>query len=66
MVVFQTTNLYIYFDEPQDIYLLDASNSKTSMMKYEDDAMELIKMVTENSHHNVKNVLEGVFHLKEG
>ena len=33
---------------PQDRYLLDAASGG----KYEDDAMELIETVVENSHHN--------------
>ena len=36
----------------QDGYLLDATNDGTFMSKYEDDAMELIKTVADNSHHN--------------
>ena len=44
----------IFYDGlgPQDRYLLDAASSNTFMSKYEDDAMELIKKVVENSHHN--------------
>ena len=37
----------------QDRYLLDAASGGTFMRKYEDDAMELIETVTENSYHNV-------------
>ena len=37
---------------PQDRYLLDAASGGTSMSKYEDDAMDLIETVAENSHHN--------------
>ena len=36
----------------QDGYLLDATNDGTFMSKYEDDVMELIKTVADNSHHN--------------
>ena len=36
----------------QDRYLLDAASGSTFMSKYEDDAMELIETVAENSHHN--------------
>ena len=36
----------------QDRYLLDAASGGTFMSKYEDDAMELIETVAENSHHN--------------
>ena len=37
---------------PQDRYLLDAASGGTFMSKYEDDVMELIEIVAENSHHN--------------
>ena len=37
---------------PQDRYLLDAASGGTFMSKYEDDAIDLIKTVAENSHHN--------------
>ena len=37
---------------PQDRYLLDAASGGTFMSKYENDAMELIETVAENSHHN--------------
>ena len=36
----------------QDRYLLDAASGGTFMSKFEDEAMELIETVTENSHHN--------------
>ena len=44
----------IFYDGlgPEDRYLLDAASGRTFMSKYEDDAMELIKTVAENSHHN--------------
>ena len=44
----------IFYDGlgPQDRYLLDAANGGTFISKYEDDAMELIKTVAENSHNN--------------
>ena len=44
----------IFYDGfgPQDRYLLDAASGGTFMSKYEDDAMELIETVVENSHHN--------------
>ena len=44
----------IFYDRlgPQDRYLLDAASGGTFMSKYKDNAMELIKMVAENSHHN--------------
>ena len=37
----------------QDRHLLDAASDGTFMSKYEDDVMDLIETVTENSHHNV-------------
>ena len=45
----------IFYDGlgPQDRYLLDAASGGTFMSKYEDEPMELIEMVAENSHHNV-------------
>ena len=36
----------------QDRYLLDEASGGTFMRKYEDDAMELIETMIENSHHN--------------
>ena len=36
----------------QDRYLLDAASGGTFMSKFEDEAMELIETVVENSHHN--------------
>ena len=36
----------------QDRYLLDAASGGTFMSKFEDEAMELIETVAENSHHN--------------
>ena len=45
----------IFYDRlgPQDRYLLDAASGDTFMSKFEDDVIELIEMVAENSHHNV-------------
>ena len=37
----------------QDRYLLDATSNNTFMRKYENDAMELIDTMVENSHHNI-------------
>ena len=44
----------IFYDGlgPQDRYLLDAASGGTFMSKYEDDMMNLIETVVENSHHN--------------
>ena len=36
----------------QDRYLLDATSGGTFVSKFEDEAMELIEIVAENSHHN--------------
>ena len=38
----------------QDRYLLDVASGGTFMSKYEDDAMELIETVAENSQHNAE------------
>ena len=46
----------IFYDGlgPHDRYLLDAASGGTFMSKYEEDAMDPIKTVAENSHHNGK------------
>ena len=46
----------IFYDGlgPQDRYLLHTTSGSTFMRKFEDDAMELIKMVAKNSHHNAE------------
>ena len=48
----------IFYDGlgPQDRYLLDEASGGTFMSKYEDDAMELIETVAENSHHNAEKL----------
>ena len=45
---------HIFYDGlgPKDRYVLDAASGGTFMIKYEDEAMELIEMVAENIHHN--------------
>ena len=50
----------IFYDGlgPQDRYLLDAASGGTFMSKYDDDAMELIETVAENSHHNAAKPFE--------
>ena len=50
----------IFYDGlgPQDRYLLDAASGVTFMRKYEDEAMELIKTMAENSHHNADKPFE--------
>ena len=44
----------IFYDAlgQQDRYLFDVASGGTFMSKYEDDTMELIETVAENSHHN--------------
>ena len=46
--------MQIFYDGlgPQDRYLLDVASGGTFMSKYEDDAMEFIETVVENSQHN--------------
>ena len=46
--------IQIFYDGlgPQDRYLLDAASGGTFMSKFENEEMELIKTVAENSHHN--------------
>ena len=41
----------------QDRYRLDAASGSTFLRKYEDEAMELIETVVENSHHNAEKPL---------
>ena len=50
---YELTEIFYDVLGPQDRYLLDAASGGTFMSKYEDDAMELIETVAENSHHNV-------------
>ena len=40
-------------------YLLDAASRGTLMSKYEDEALELIELVTENSHHHAAKSFGG-------
>ena len=49
----------IFYDGlvPQDRYLLDAASGGIFMSKYEDDAMDLIETVAENSHHNAAETI---------
>ena len=42
-----------------DIYLLDAASGGTFMSKYEDEALELIELVAENSHHHAAKSFSG-------
>ena len=58
----------IFYDGlgPQDRYLLDAASSDTFMSKFEDEAMELIETVVENSHHNAAKPFERGATLKGG
>ena len=50
----------IFYDGlgPQDRYLLDVASGGTFMSKYEDEAMELIETVVENSQHNATKPFE--------
>ena len=48
----ELTQIFYNVLGPQDRCLLDAASGGTFMSKYEDDAMELIETVSENSHHN--------------
>ena len=42
-----------------DRYLLDATSGGTFMSKYEDEALELIELVAENSHHHAAKSFGG-------
>ena len=42
-----------------DRYLLDAASGGTFMSKYEDDALELIELMAENSHHHAAKSFGG-------
>ena len=42
-----------------DQYLLDAASGATFMSKYEDEVLELIELVAENSHHHAAKSFEG-------
>ena len=46
--------MQVFYDVlgPQDRYLIDEASSGMFMIRYEDEAMELIEMVAENSYHN--------------
>ena len=46
--------MQIFYDGlgPQERYLLDAARSDTFLSKFKDNAIELIKTLAENSHHN--------------
>ena len=52
--------IQIFYDELglQDRYLLDAASGGTFMSEYEDDSMELIETVAENSHRNAVKTFE--------
>ena len=61
--------MQIFYDElgPQDRYLIDAASGGTFMSIFEDEAMELIKMVAENNHHNTEKLFgSGCRTPKEG
>ena len=63
---YELTQIFYDGSGPHDRYLLDATSSGTFMSKFEDEAMELIKTVAENSHHNVKKLFERGATLKGG
>ena len=51
----------IFYDglSTPDIYLLNAASGGTFMSKYEDEALELIELVAENSHHHAAKSFGG-------
>ena len=51
----------IFYDDlgAPDRYLLDAASGGTFMSKYEDEAVELIELVAENTHHHVAKSFNG-------
>ena len=51
----------IFYDSlgAPDRYLFDAASGGTFMSKYEDEALELIELVTENSHHHAPKSFRG-------
>ena len=49
-----------------DIYFLDAASGGTFMSKYEDEALELIELVAENSHHHAAKSFGGWSALAKG
>ena len=49
-----------------DRYLLDAASGGTFMSKYEDEALELIELVVENSHHHAAKSFGGRSALAKG
>ena len=52
---------HIFYDglDAPDRYLLDAASGGTFMSKYEDEALELIELVAENSHHHAAKSFGG-------
>ena len=48
----EITQIFSYELGVPDRYLLDAASGGTFMSKYEDEALELIELVVENSHHH--------------
>ena len=51
----------IFYDDlgAPERYLLDAASGGTFMSKYEDEALELIELVAENSHHHAAKSFRG-------
>ena len=60
----ELTQLFYSGLGPQDKYLSDAACGGTFMSNYEDEAMELIEKVAENSHHNTAKLFRRGVMLK--
>ena len=52
---------HIFYDGlgAPDRYLVDATSGGTFMSKYDDEALELIELVAENSHHHAAKSFGG-------
>ena len=61
MVYLSMRLLRFFYDglDAPDRYLLDAASEGTFMSKYEDEALELIELVAENSHHHAAKSFDG-------
>ena len=57
----------IFYDRlgQQDRYILDLASGGTFMSEFEDNTMELIETVAENSHQSAQNHLKEVQHQRE-
>ena len=49
--------VYVHLTDVEQV--LDAASGGTFMSKYEDEALELIELVAENSHHHAAKSFEG-------